>query len=154
MAWLRLDDGFAGSPAIVNLTDREFRLFIRLLCHCSRYSRSIVDEAPRREVRGLRSRSLARFATLGLLSEIRPNTYEVRDWALFRPGDPTAAERQARPRARAEGLACATGDGLPRNPPRSCPFWFARLFGIGCSRSCCGMGPSNWARDTSTLEAR
>src|SRR4051794_24106180 len=35
MAWLRLDDGFAGRPAIVNLTDREFRLFIRLLCHCA-----------------------------------------------------------------------------------------------------------------------
>jgi hypothetical protein len=98
MAWLRLDDGFAGHPKIAALTDGEFRVWLRLLCHCARYKRPTVDALTRREVTGLSAKKVTRFIALGLLDEAGDGSFVVHDWIRFQPKDPTAAERKARSR--------------------------------------------------------
>jgi hypothetical protein len=101
MPWLRLDDGFASRPDVAALTNGEFRLWVRLLCHCARYRDPSVDATTWREVRGLTARRIRRFVALGLLDE-DAGSYAINDWKRFQPNDPTAAERKARWRARIE----------------------------------------------------
>jgi hypothetical protein len=99
MAWLRLDDGFTANSKIAQLSDAEFRAWMRLLCHCARSRDPSVDEVAIREVSGLNSRRIRRYADLGLLDEIGSH-FEVHDWAKYLPKDATNADRQARWRAR------------------------------------------------------
>lgn len=118
MSWVRLDDGFAEHPKIVSLTDREFRLWVALLCYCARQEDPTVDRLTARAVRGLTPRLIAKLESIGLLDlvENRPendptfdsvsltkttkNTYEIHDWIHYQPKDKTGAERQARYRSR------------------------------------------------------
>ena len=99
MAWLRIDDGFTANAKIAQLTDAEFRVWMRLLCHCASSRDPSVDSVARREVSGLSSARVKRFLELDLLDRIGGD-YEVHDWANFLPKDGTNAERQARWRAR------------------------------------------------------
>lgn len=102
MAWLRIDDGFAVHPKIAALTDRELRVWLRLLCYCSRHSDPSVDAVTKQEVVGLTSAAIRKFAELELLDPAGTD-YEVHDWALYQPKDLTGAERQARWRSRRNG---------------------------------------------------
>lgn len=99
MAWLRIDDGFTSNSKIAQLSDAEFRAWMRLLCHCARSRDPSVDDVAIREVSGLNSRRIRRFAEVGLLDEVGSH-FEVHDWAKFIPKDATNADRQARWRAR------------------------------------------------------
>jgi hypothetical protein len=99
MSWLRIDDGFTANGKIAQLTDNEFRCWMRLLCHCAKVKDPTVDKATIQEVPGLTSKRVDRFTGLELLDEIG-KMHEVHDWAKFLPKDETAAERQARWRAR------------------------------------------------------
>lgn len=38
MTWVKLDDGFTDHPKVVGLTDRAFRVHVRALCYCGRFS--------------------------------------------------------------------------------------------------------------------
>ena len=82
---LRLDDGFAAEPTIAALTDGEFRLWLRVLCHCARYKQPAVTTATRREVRGLGPHRIERFVSLGLLQEAERGSYKINDWTKFQP---------------------------------------------------------------------
>jgi hypothetical protein len=117
MAWLRLDDSFSTHPKILALTDAEFRVWIRLLCHCARHRRSVVDAATRRELRGLGPRRIARFVSLGLLDELAPGAYAVHEWTQFQPKDPTAAARKARWRGRVTSVANGRSDTASARHP-------------------------------------
>lgn len=102
MSWLRIDDGFAFHPKIGKLSDRNFRVWMRVLCHCSRYEDPTVDEATIGEVKGLTEATVARFAEVGLLDK-SGHSFEIHDWAKYQPKDSTGAERQAKWRARRNG---------------------------------------------------
>ena len=102
MAWLRIDDGFASHPKIAALTDKELRVWLRLLCYCAKTRDPSVDAVLLREVPGLSKRLAERFATLDLLDETHGG-YEIHDWSHYLPKDATNAERQARWRSRRNG---------------------------------------------------
>lgn len=99
MAWLRLDDGFTANSKIAQLSDAEFRAWMRLLCHCARSRDPSVDEVAIREVSGLNSRRIRRYADLGLLDEVGAH-FEVHDWTKYMPKEEQNAARQAKWRAR------------------------------------------------------
>ena len=106
MAWLRIDDGFASHPKIACLTDRELRVWMRLLCYCAKTRDPSVDDVTRREVPGLTAKVVLRFATVGLLDN-HGHGLEIHDWLHYLPKDATNAERQARWRARRNGKVTA-----------------------------------------------
>ena len=99
MSWVRIDDGFTGNAKIIQLTDREFRIWMRLLCHCSRTRDPSVDRSALNEVAGMSKALIVRFRTLGLLDPVG-EAFEVHDWPQYQPKDATSAERQAKWRAR------------------------------------------------------
>lgn len=103
MSWLRIDDGFAFHPKIAALTDRQLRVWLRLLCYCSRQTDPTVDAVVRQEVVGLTLATLKRFVELELLDP-SGSSWEVHDWEKYQPKDLTGAERQARWRSRRNGV--------------------------------------------------
>jgi len=106
MAWLRIDDGFASHPKIATLSDRELRVWLRLLCYCAKTRDPSVDDVTRREVPGMTGKNVDRFVTLGLLDVVE-HGIEIHDWLHYLPKDATNAERQARWRARRNGKVTA-----------------------------------------------
>ena len=118
MSWVKIDDGFAEHPKISLLTDREFRIWVTLLCYCGRQGDPTVDRITARSVKGLTPRLASKLEDIGLLDlaqktpRIDPtfdsvsltktiqNVYEIHDWIHYQPKDKTGAERQARYRAR------------------------------------------------------
>lgn len=100
MTWLRLDDGFAANKKVVQLSDKEFRVWVRTLCYCSEQDDPTIDRFTMGEVRGLTRAVVTRLEKLGLVDRAGTRTWEVHDWVHYRPKDSTAAERQARWRAR------------------------------------------------------
>jgi hypothetical protein len=103
MAWLRIDDGFASHPKLAALTDKQFRVWMRLLCYCAKHRDPSVDEVARREVPGLDFRAISRFSSLGLLDP-QGEEWEIHDWITYLPKDATNAARQARWRSRVTAL--------------------------------------------------
>lgn len=99
MSWVRVDDGFTSNAKIVQLSDRDFRVWMRLLCHCARTRDPSVDKVALNEVAGLTKASVGRFAALVLLDPVGDD-FEVHDWPQYQPKDSTGADRQAAWRAR------------------------------------------------------
>lgn len=100
----------ASHPKIAQLTDREFRVWMRLLSFCAAYQDPSVDKIALSEVTGLSSIMVTRFETLGLL-DIVGESFEIHDWAHFQPKDLTGADRQARWRSR-NAVRNAVSNGL------------------------------------------
>lgn len=99
MSWLRIDDGFASHPKIAQLSDKEFRVWMRTLCYCARYQDPTVDHVALGEVPGLTKAAIMKFSELGLIDPMGAGL-EIHDWERYQPKDATGAERQARWRAR------------------------------------------------------
>jgi len=99
MPWLRVDDLFADHPKVEILTDREFRVHVRVLCYCARYkTRGRIPAAIWTTIRGLTRTMGDRFVEVGLWDK-DDQGLSVHDWEKYNPHDPTKAERQARWRA-------------------------------------------------------
>jgi hypothetical protein len=98
MTWVRLDDGFPSNPKVIQLTDRQFRTWIRVLCHCSQAQDPTVDNYTIRELNGLTIHTVSQLESIGLLDKIG-DKWEVHDWIEYQPKDPTNATRQAKYRA-------------------------------------------------------
>lgn len=107
MSWVRLEDSFTNNPKIVELSDRDFRTWVRLLCYCGQAKDPTVDNKTRREVAGLTPSRVSRFVSLHLLDEngANPGVFEVHDWSKYQPKDGTGSERQARWRSRKRQLS-------------------------------------------------
>ncbi len=99
MSWLRVDDRFASHPKIAQLGDKEFRIWLKLLCFCAAYQDPSVDQIALAEVPGLTPKIVAKFAAVGLLDE-SGEELEIHNWAKYQPADMTGADRQAKWRAR------------------------------------------------------
>jgi hypothetical protein len=101
MSWLRLDDKFAEHPKVVALTDREFRLHVKVMCYCARYQTG--GKIPAKigsELAGITPRFRARMTSLGLWESDPDGTLKVHDFDAWNPGDPHGAERAKRYRDR------------------------------------------------------
>jgi hypothetical protein len=117
MGWLRLDDGFAHHPKIIQLADRELRVWLATLLYCARYrTRGEIRREAFPSV-GLDAKLIAKLTRLELLDEgDEEGLWIVHDFELYNPKDPAHAERQARYRARrrdgeSDGERDATRDG-------------------------------------------
>lgn len=99
MAWLRVDDRFASHPKVAQLSDKEFRVWMRTLCFCAAYQDPSVDRIALSEVTGLTKAMVMKFSDLGLLDPSDVG-HEIHDWQHYQPKDATGAERQAKWRAR------------------------------------------------------
>lgn len=117
MTWLRVDPGFVLHPKIVELTDREFRAWVRLLCYCAQAEDPTVDASTIANVPRVFRRDCARFAALGLLDPVGEK-HEVHNWIKYLPKD-TPAERQAAWRARKALAADVTRASTPTSTSAS-----------------------------------
>jgi hypothetical protein len=102
MSWLKIDDGFADHPKVGALSDREFRVWMRVLCYCARYRDPTVDDATIAGISGLDPKKVGRYHEVGLLDR-QGDSFLVHDWNVYAPKDPTNAERQAKWRANRNG---------------------------------------------------
>ena len=120
MSWLRIDDGFTANKKIAPLSDRDFRVWVRLLCHCAKAQDPTVDNPTIAEVSGLNSRRIRVYFDAELLDETN-GVYVVHDWPSFQPKSLQSAERQARYRANKRQQSDVTDHVTPRahvNPSR------------------------------------
>ena len=84
MSWLRLDDGFAAHPKLVQLTDRDFRTWIRVLCWCARYhTKGVLPHRATEEITGLTAGFAQRATALHLLDSYPNSLGIVHDWELY-----------------------------------------------------------------------
>lgn len=101
MSWARLDDRFPTHPKVAQLTDREFRVHVRVLCYCSAWSRTgEVPSSAFSEIPGLTRKMSERFLELSLWDLDEDGRLHVHDFKEYCPKDPTGAERQKRHRDR------------------------------------------------------
>lgn len=102
MPWLRVDDKFPSNPKVAQLTDREFRVHMRVLCYCAEHrTQGQLPAAIWTEIVGLTPRMGDRFLAVGLWDRNRKTKQlSVHDFPAYNPKDPTGAERQARHRRR------------------------------------------------------
>lgn len=82
MSRLLLEDTFVGNAKIRALSDREFRVWLRLLSHCARANDGRVDVELVGEVAGLTAAIFARYIDLGLLDH-HDDVFEVHDWGVY-----------------------------------------------------------------------
>lgn len=109
MTWLRVDDKFPRHPKVAALTDREFRVWVRVLCYCAEYkTKGKLPDSARQEIAGLTNATVTRYVTLGLLDKDRKGACEVHDWRLYNPSDPTAAARMREHRRNARSNDAVT----------------------------------------------
>lgn len=116
MSWLRIDDGFIENDKVAALTDRELRVWLRILCRAARQRTAIVKPAATQELVGLTNPRLERFADAGLL-DTTDDGYEIHDWEIYNPAkldpqelDERVAETVERfPAASANELAAIIG---------------------------------------------
>jgi hypothetical protein len=92
MGWLRIDDNYSSNAKIAALSDREYRVWHRVLEYCARNRDPLVDGRTVREVAGLQPRMLGRFREVGLLDE-NERGLVAHDWELYNAG--TVEERVA-----------------------------------------------------------
>lgn len=75
---------------VAQLSDGEFRCWMRLLCHCAHASDPMVTAATVREVATLTRARVKRFAEIGLV-DVVAGGHEVHDWILY-SGSPIEAK--------------------------------------------------------------
>lgn len=115
MSWLRIDDGFSEHHKIAELTDREFRVWIRVLCYSARNPNKTgrLSRAMRKEIVGLTAPITRRLVTLELLDQdADPGIVCVHDWRTYNPADPTAASRMQRHRDRNSTVTDTVTEGV------------------------------------------
>lgn len=89
MTWVKLDDGFTDHPKVVGLSDRAFRVHVRALCYCGRFSAGI-GKIPLKVLKKLgASASVIREITEAHLWDISQesgdNSYYIHDFAEYHP---------------------------------------------------------------------
>lgn len=108
MSYVALDDRFPEHPKILQLTDREHRVFVALLCYCAR-NRTEGAIPPVKPVLGMNTRVTARLLELELLEE-NGGELRIHDYADYngtRQQREAARERKRRQRERDRGVTKA-----------------------------------------------
>jgi hypothetical protein len=103
MSWLRLDDGFAEHPKLLELP-RELRWsWLEVLLYCARRrTDGVVTQAALERCGFEESDDSGALVNLGLLDELEDGSFRVHDWHDYN-GAMTDAERQRRHREKVYG---------------------------------------------------
>lgn len=126
MTWLRIDDKMLRHPKILELTDREFRVYMRALCYCAEYG-TAGKLTPRaaRDV-GITILFARKLVKIRLLDDLGNGAAQIHDWDIYNPGDPTAKQRKQRWKtkqaARLERHKNTNGTPQERVPTPARPF--------------------------------
>jgi hypothetical protein len=85
LSWLRIDDGFAEHYKISELSDREFRVWVRVLCYAARNNgrEGRLTKAMRREIVGLTETVVERLVSLALLERDEDDIVTIHDWPIY-----------------------------------------------------------------------
>jgi hypothetical protein len=113
VSWLRIDDGFAEHPKVVELSDRAFRLHVAALCFCTRnLTDGVLSDRSVKVVCALTSSTKKHVGELreaGLWIAI-PDGFTVKDFLEYNPSAEKVKEDRASARERMRKL---------RSPERS-----------------------------------
>jgi hypothetical protein len=137
MSWVRVDDGFAEHPKILELDDRTFRIHVWALCYCARHLTDgllvlgVLRGCPLVTRKYTLDRVLRCLVGAGLWKEV-DGGYIIRDFLDYNPDRAQVlenrrlhAERQARYRERQKRPRNAAGDASPKkgvtHPPTPPP---------------------------------
>lgn len=83
MVWVRLDDGFALHPKLLQLTRVERWTWVEILCYCARYETGgVVPNTVSRAVPAAIPKLLHRLVQVGLLEAVE-DEFHVHDWAIY-----------------------------------------------------------------------
>ncbi len=100
MTWLRIDDGFARHPKVVQLARSERWTWLEILCYCAHYKTNGHVLANVREVVPSAKTTLVEKLVSVRLLDKTEDGWKVHDWDDYNPSDPTAADRAKRYRDR------------------------------------------------------
>ena len=100
MAWWRAQDDLAENPKTAQLTDGQFRTWIRVLGYAARIRTDGVLELAvlRKNLPRTTRKFVEKCLELRLLDRVEncPNLVQVHNWKKYHPTDPTGAERARR----------------------------------------------------------
>jgi len=100
MAWLRLDDGFAGHRKLEGWSVGQKWAWLELLLWCAHHRTSGRVPADLAQLPRSVTRSLLNRAEASGLLDLREGELWVHDWELYNPKDATGAQRSERYRRR------------------------------------------------------
>jgi hypothetical protein len=100
VSWLRIDDGFAEHPKLMDVSDRAFRLHVAALCFCARNltDGELVDRSVRMvcALSAATKKHVAELVAAGLWVKRADGTFEVKDFLEYNPtAEKVKAERDA-----------------------------------------------------------
>ena len=125
MVWVRLDDRFPEDPAVVNLSDAAFRVYVTALCYCGRNE---TDGAfSFKAIPGFTKPAKDELFASGLWQPAGVGQASVRNFLKYNPGKELlgarrqeAAERMRRVRAN-KGRTSQEPDSTPAPAPAPAP---------------------------------
>jgi hypothetical protein len=96
MAWLRIDDGFPEHEKLLSLRRNERWTWIEILAYCARQSNGgRLPASITNHMKYVTKPFLERCVEVGLL-DVENGYFNVHDWNVYNPKDPTNAVRQRR----------------------------------------------------------
>ncbi|HVJ20152.1 MAG TPA: hypothetical protein VM686_32280 [Polyangiaceae bacterium] len=115
MSWLKIDDGFADHPKVLELSDAAFRLHVRALCWCAKYETDGGLSKASLRVLGAKPKHLTELTTAGLWID-GPDGHRIHDYLKYNPSKAQKdAEREAT-RKRAERFRNGGSNGASNGP--------------------------------------
>ena len=118
MTWVRLDDVFVDHPKVEALSDAAFRLHVRAMSYCARFSTD--GEIPRAKALQMcgRQKFIDECLNAGLW-EHGPSSYSIHDFLIYNPSKADLAKKAiagakgaAIRYGRADAIAGATGSAI------------------------------------------
>jgi hypothetical protein len=92
MTWVKLDDGFTDHPKVFGLSDRAFRVHIKAMCYCARFSPGVGRIAPvMLKQLGASAAVVAELTTAGLWDDTLSGLC-IHDFAEYHP-KPKASDK-------------------------------------------------------------
>lgn len=76
--WVRLDDGFADDPQVIGLSDKAFRLYVRVVCYAARHRTD--GRLPARAVEPWSRKASSELQDAGLLTAPGSGGFIVTRW--------------------------------------------------------------------------
>lgn len=126
MSWLRIDDAFASHPKIEALTDAEFVVWMRVLCHVARYdpNTGIVRRSRSNRsqiVRGFTPNRSRKYHETGLLDLHENGTdFVVHDWSDYNGNlvDKREKDAERQRRHRDKNVTDSSAENVTARDPR------------------------------------
>jgi hypothetical protein len=100
MTWVRIDDAFADNPKVEELSDAAFRLYVTILCWCSRHNTDGRVTGTVARKRGT-DKTLAELVDAGLWLR-NGSDYEVHDYLAYNPSKAEVSARREAVRVRVQ----------------------------------------------------